>query len=210
MVTRISKHDVRPPVVDSVTPRLRGERMSKVDTAWLRMDGEANLMMITGVWLLQPSVDYETLCQRVQERLLKFRRFGQRVIEDASGATWVDDEAFDIKRHVVREKLKFRSPGKEQDALLNLFGRKTTAVMTNVPGPGAKMALCGASVDQLLFWVPQSGDVGLGVSILSYAGGVQFGVITDSTLCPDPKRIIDKFEPEFAKLPLITLMLPWG
>jgi diacylglycerol O-acyltransferase / wax synthase len=50
----------------------------------------------------------------------------------------------------------------------------------------------------------------LGVSILSYGGGVQFGVMTDSTLCPDPQKIIDEFEPEFAKLAMVTLMLPWG
>ena len=30
------------------------ERMSRVDTAWLRMDTDANLMMIVGVWLLEP------------------------------------------------------------------------------------------------------------------------------------------------------------
>ena len=97
-----------------------------------------------------------------------------------------------------------------QDAMLNLFSRKTTAVMTNVPGPREKVKLLGATVEQNLFWVPQSGTVGLGVSILSYAGGVQFGVITDGTLCPDPQKIIDGFEPEFAKLSLVTLMLPWG
>ena len=28
--------------------------MSRVDTAWLRMDNDVNLMMIVGVWLLQP------------------------------------------------------------------------------------------------------------------------------------------------------------
>ncbi|MCK7499892.1 MAG: hypothetical protein MZW92_63100 [Comamonadaceae bacterium] len=28
------------------------ERMSRVDTAWLRMDNDVNLMMIVGVWLL--------------------------------------------------------------------------------------------------------------------------------------------------------------
>ena len=50
-----------------------------------------------------------------------------------------------------------------------------------------------------MFWVPQSGDIGLGVSILSYGGGVQFGVITDTTLCPEPQKIIDEFEPEFAE-----------
>lgn len=97
-----------------------------------------------------------------------------------------------------------------QDAMLSLFSKKTTAVMTNVPGPRDKLKFCGATLEQSLFWVPQSGTVGLGVSILSYGGGVQFGVISDTTLCPDPQKIIDKFEPEFAKLTLLTLMLPWG
>lgn len=97
-----------------------------------------------------------------------------------------------------------------QDALLNLFSKKTTAVMTNVPGPREKLKFCGATLEQSLFWVPQSGTVGLGVSILSYGGGVQFGVISDSELCPEPQKIIDQFEPEFAKLTLLTLMLPWG
>ena len=97
-----------------------------------------------------------------------------------------------------------------QDAMLNLFSKKTTAVMTNVPGPRDKLKFCGATLEQPLVWVPQSGTVGLGVSILSYGGGVQFGIISDTTLCPDPQAIIDQFEPEFAKLTLLTLMLPWG
>jgi len=97
-----------------------------------------------------------------------------------------------------------------QDAMLNLFAKKTTAVMTNVPGPRDKMTFCGGTLQQTMFWVPQSGTVGLGVSILSYGGGVQFGVISDTTLCPDPQAIIDGFAPEFEKLKLLTLMLPWG
>jgi diacylglycerol O-acyltransferase len=97
-----------------------------------------------------------------------------------------------------------------QDAMLSLFGRKTTAVMTNVPGPATKLKVCGSTLEQTMFWVPQTGTVGLGVSILSYGGGVQFGVIADTTLCPDPQRIIDQFEPEFARLLTLTLMLPWG
>jgi diacylglycerol O-acyltransferase / wax synthase len=97
-----------------------------------------------------------------------------------------------------------------QEAMLNLFSKKTTAVMTNVPGPKEKLKFCGSTLEQSLFWVPQSGSVGLGVSILSYGGGVQFGIISDATLCPDPQKIIDEFEPEFAKLSIVTLMLPWG
>jgi len=469
---------------------LAGERMSKVDTAWLRMDSPSNLMMIIGVWTLEPGVSYDALCKRVEDRLLKYHRFRQRVQEDAAGATWVEHQV-DVKQHVVREKLPRHKKGEEQlalqkrvgelamvpldrsrplwqihlvedylggsalivrihhciadgialiavtmslvdggappperkrkdapagaedwiadtlikpltdltvralgaagegaakslhmlrepekglagsldmarlayqvvsdaaslalmpddsktrlkgkpgtakrvawcpplpldevkavgkalncsvndvllscvagalgeylrglgdevdgqeiramipvnlrpieqayklgnrfglvplvlpigmenpiervyevrrrmnalkgstqpllafgllavagllikpaqDAMLNLFGRKTTAVMTNVPGPREKLKFLDSTLEQSMFWVPQSGDIGLGVSILSYGGGVQFGVITDTQLCPEPQKIIDEFEPEFAKLSLVTLMLPWG
>jgi hypothetical protein len=61
-----------------------------------------------------------------------------------------------------------------------------------------------------MFWVPASGDIGVGVSILSYGGGVQFGLITDAGLCPEPQQIIERFEPEFEKLLYLTLMLPWA
>jgi WS/DGAT/MGAT family acyltransferase len=97
-----------------------------------------------------------------------------------------------------------------QDAILGLFAKKTTAVMTNVPGPSTPLSFCGATLRQNLFWVPASGDVGMGVSILSYAGGVQFGLITDRRLCPDPQRIIDRFGDEFEKLLLVAMMLPWA
>ena len=84
---------------------LSGERMSKVDTAWLRMDSSANLMMILGVWVLKPGVDYEAVCLRITERLVPIHRFRQIAVEDAAGATWVDDQTFDVHRHVVREVL---------------------------------------------------------------------------------------------------------
>lgn len=96
-----------------------------------------------------------------------------------------------------------------QDAILALFSRKTTAVMTNVPGPGQPLSFCGAQLRQSMFWVPTTGSVGLGLSILSYAGGVQFGLMTDRALCPDPERISARFAAEFEQLLLLTLMLPW-
>jgi WS/DGAT/MGAT family acyltransferase len=97
-----------------------------------------------------------------------------------------------------------------QDAVLGMFAKKATAVMTNVPGPAEPLKFCGSTLRQTMFWVPASGDIGVGVSILSYGGGVQFGLITDEKLCPHPQQIIDRFEPEFDKLLLVTLMLPWG
>jgi WS/DGAT/MGAT family acyltransferase len=470
------------------------ERMSRVDTAWLRMDNDVNLMMIVGVWLLQAKVGYETLCRRVEDKLLKYERFRQRVARDAAGAAWVEDEGFDIHRHVVREKvaraagqserealqarvgelattpldaarplwqfhliesyeggsaivlrihhcigdgialisvmmtitdggsdppsrrrraanesdgeggdwladavlkplgglsakaaglaeasiaraldaladpqqglagsidgirtaarvlgdvasmalmaddsptlLKGKPDGRKrvawgepialdrvkaigkalgcsindvllasvsgaigdwlrgqgddpagkeiramvpvnlrpleeawklgnrfglaplvlpigianpvervyavrarmnalkssyqpllafavlavagqmakpvQDMILGLFAKKATAVMTNVPGPAVPLKFCGSTLRQTMFWVPASGDIGVGVSILSYGGGVQFGLITDDALCADPQAIVDAFEPEFDKLLLLSMMLPWG
>ena len=96
-----------------------------------------------------------------------------------------------------------------QDLVLGMFAKKATAVMTNVPGPAQPLKLCGSTLKQTMFWVPASGDIGVGVSILSYGGGVQFGLITDRALCPDPQAIIDRFAPEFEKLTWLTLMLPW-
>ena len=468
------------------------QRMSRVDTAWLRMDNDVNLMMIVGVWLLQPGITHAALCERVEDKLLKYDRFRQKVVQDPMGATWVHDDAFDIQRHVLHDKKLKRergqserealqayvgelantaldpdhplwqfhliddyeggsalvarvhhcigdgialisvmlsitdggsdppkrrrreapesegdwladavvkpltdlaakaigmygggvaksmemlsnpqqgllgslemartgakvmgdvaamammaddSPtllkgkpmgqkivawgeplplaqvkvigkalncsindvllacvagaigaylkeqgddpsGKEiramvpvnlrpiekawqlgnrfglapltlpigienpiervyavrtrmnqlkdsyqpllafavlsvagllikpvQDGLLGLFAKKATAVMTNVPGPAVPLKLCGATLRQTMFWVPASGDIGVGVSILSYGGGVQFGLITDKKLCPHPQQIIDRFEPEFEKLLLVTMMLPWA
>ena len=94
-----------------------GERMSKVDTAWLRMDSPTNLMMIVGVWVFKPGVDFDALRQRLQARLSKYPRFVQRVVEDAAGASWVRDRDFDIQRHVRRGQLRRRRGQSEREAL---------------------------------------------------------------------------------------------
>jgi diacylglycerol O-acyltransferase / wax synthase len=96
-----------------------------------------------------------------------------------------------------------------QDQLLAMLAKNATAVMTNVPGPQQPLFFAGAKIDRLMFWVPQSGDIGMGVSIITYAGDVQFGLVTDAALCPDPERVIERFAPEFEKLVLVTLMAPW-
>jgi diacylglycerol O-acyltransferase / wax synthase len=97
-----------------------------------------------------------------------------------------------------------------QEQVLDLLASKATAVMTNVPGPQQALYLAGARLAQPLFWVPQSGDIGMGVSILSYDGKVQFGLITDRKLVPDPEKIVTRFAHEFEKLLLLVLMEPWG
>jgi diacylglycerol O-acyltransferase len=79
---------------------------------------------------------------------------------------------------------------------LRFFGSKATAVLTNVPGPRQPLYLAGQKIDKVMFWVPQSGHLGLGISILSYAGGVMLGIATDARLVPDPERIADSFKSE--------------
>lgn len=96
-----------------------------------------------------------------------------------------------------------------QDTLLAILARNASAVMTNVPGPQQPLWLAGARIDGLMFWVPQAGDIGVGVSIISYDGKVQFGLITDRGFCPDPARVIERFGGEFEKLVLTALMCPW-
>ena len=97
---------------------LNGERMTKVDTAWLRMDCDANLMMIIGVWQLAPGIKHAAVCERLEGTLLKYNRFKQRVMEDAAGATWVTDRKFDIANHVLLETLPRAPAGHDQQSAL--------------------------------------------------------------------------------------------
>ncbi len=86
-----------------------------------------------------------------------------------------------------------------QDQLSDMLASRATAVMTNVPGPPEPLTVAGSRLRQMLFWVPQSGDIGMGVSIISYAGQVQFGLITDAALTRDPEAVVSRFSEEFQK-----------
>ena len=100
------------------------------------------------------------------------------------------------------------APKALQTQVLDLLAKKATAVMTNVPGPSQPLYMAGGRLAQMMFWVPQSGDIGMGVSILSYSGGVQFGLVTDKSFVPDPQNIVERFFPEFERLLLAVLQCP--
>jgi hypothetical protein len=102
------------------------------------------------------------------------------------------------------------APKLAQDRLFDMLLSRATAVMTNVPGPQHALYLAGARLEEIMFWVPQSGDIGMGVSILSFGGNVQFGLVTDAAMVPDPEAIIARFNPEFEQLLYHVLMGPWG
>ena len=54
------------------------ERMSAVDTAWLRMDRPDNLMMITGIMILRDDLGFAELKSLLAKRFLRFHRFRRK------------------------------------------------------------------------------------------------------------------------------------
>jgi WS/DGAT/MGAT family acyltransferase len=92
--------------------------------------------------------------------------------------------------------------------IIDLFSRKATAVVTNVPGPRKKLYFAGRRLESMMFWVPQSGGIGLGVSILSYDHEICIGVTSDAGLVPDPHRLVEAMKGELAALGH-ALARPW-
>lgn len=84
--------------------------------------------------------------------------------------------------------------------LIDFFGAKVSMITTNVPGPRTPVKVGGVTVAGLLFWVPQSASVGLGISIISYAGQVRVAVAGDAHRIPDPNALVAAYEAAFARL----------
>jgi len=87
-----------------------------------------------------------------------------------------------------------------EEEVMRFFGTKASLVLTNVPGPREHLSLAGSRVADLMFWVPQAGDLGLGVSIMSYAGNVGVGVMTDAGVIPDPETLVAGIRAELGLL----------
>jgi WS/DGAT/MGAT family acyltransferase len=90
-----------------------------------------------------------------------------------------------------------RLPGDLAEQATSLFASKATAVLTNVPGPQYTLYFAGKPMRRIMFWVPQSGDIGLGLSIISYNGEVTLGLVIDEKLASDPEIIMESFMEEF-------------
>jgi diacylglycerol O-acyltransferase len=101
------------------------------------------------------------------------------------------------------------APAAVQTMLLDQFSRKATTVLTNVPGPQVPLYVSGAKVEKIMFWVPQNGTIGMGISILSYNGKVEFGLIVDKNLVSDPENVIKEFPNQFENLLDCLMMHPW-
>lgn len=93
-----------------------------------------------------------------------------------------------------------RGPDILERRALELLSNKASAVLTNVPGPKEPLYLAGGKVTQPMFWVPQSGSIGIGMSIFSYAGTVQFGITLDKNIHADPDALMRYFQESFQAL----------
>src|SRR3982751_7131305 len=95
----------------------RRERLSAVDTAWLRMDRATNLMMICGVLVFGERVSPAQLRKVVARRFLAFTRFRERPVDGGTGQYWEPVEKFRLDDHVIVTSL----PGAAgEDELRNL------------------------------------------------------------------------------------------
>ena len=86
------------------------------------------------------------------------------------------------------------------EQVVDVLSAKVSAVVTNVPGPQEELHFGGRAFRRVMFWVPRAGDIGLGVSIISYAGTVLVGVATDAKMAPDPFALVEGFHAEFEAL----------
>lgn len=87
-----------------------------------------------------------------------------------------------------------------RDLVIRILGSKSTAIITNVPGPRGLVYLAGSAVSSVMFWVPQAASLGLGISIFSYAGVVTVGIAADSGLVDAPHRLAESVDSELREL----------
>uniref|UniRef100_A0A1B6LCW6 O-acyltransferase WSD1 C-terminal domain-containing protein n=1 Tax=Graphocephala atropunctata TaxID=36148 RepID=A0A1B6LCW6_9HEMI len=70
----------------------------------------------------------------------------------------------------------------------------STLVLSNLPGPTRLTKLAGHTLHDLVFWVPNRTTTGVGVTVLSYAGRLQLGLMADRALIAcqqDAQQILD-------------------
>lgn len=84
--------------------------------------------------------------------------------------------------------------------VVDLVASKACAVVSNLPGPDHILKFDGARLTRAMFLAPQTGDIGLGVSILTYAGRVSLAVCADTGVLPDPSKVLRPFTQELKSL----------
>jgi len=88
------------------------------------------------------------------------------------------------------------TPAAVERVLIDRYAGMSSLIVTNVPGPRHRISIAGSEVSGLLFWVPTSGPVGVGLSLISYAGDLIIGIMVDAGLIPDAGRLRELLDEE--------------
>jgi len=91
-------------------------------------------------------------------------------------------------------------PAGAQNAWIDLFADKATAIVTNMTGPQHAVTLAGCRIIEVMAWVPVTGPVGLGLSVFSYNGRLAIGMVSDAHLLPDAERLLALLDEELGCL----------
>ena len=97
-------------------------------------------------------------------------------------------------------------PAAAEEPTTAIFSAKASLVISNLPGPREPLRLAGARIGRVLFWVPEAGSIGTGISALTYRDAVQFGVISDRQMIQHPRELIARVAEEFERLVCLTLL----
>jgi len=97
-------------------------------------------------------------------------------------------------------------PAVVEEPAIAWFSAKASLVASNLRGPDSPLHLAGVPISQLMFWVPQTGSIGVGVSMFTYQDEVQVGVIADRQLMPEPAELVSMIQSEFDRLVFLVLL----
>lgn len=90
-------------------------------------------------------------------------------------------------------------------AWMELFTGKTTAIVTNIVGPRAPISFGGQAAEDFLLWVPTSGSIGVGFSIVTYHDRLRLGVQIDDGVVADPAPLIEALNRELSIVDQLVL-----
>jgi len=98
-------------------------------------------------------------------------------------------DAYDAQRALGLFSLIGQTPRAVQLQALKLLATKSSALLCHVPGSREPRYLGGAPIVEEMFWSPASGDLGLAISIVTYNGHYQIGLLADAAMLPNPSAI---------------------
>jgi len=89
--------------------------------------------------------------------------------------------------------------------LVGMIAAKSAAVVSNLPGPARPVRIAGARLKSLVFWPPQAGGMGIGISFFTYAGELNVGISADRNLLSNPQVLLQALREELEKIEAIEV-----